>query len=64
MKVTITIEARRNQGVDSLADEIHALLPDRKALGKFLKDIIPAVLPVKFRLVQNQTQSSFIEFGE
>ena len=64
MRVTITIETKTPKGSRALADEIHALLPPREKIEEYLANIIPAVLPVKFRIVDRQTQSAFIEFDD
>lgn len=62
MKVTIEITVNSKQGIDAFADEVHALLPTREQIKDFRQDIVPAILPVKFRLVDRMAQKAFIEF--
>ncbi len=63
MKITITIKVGKS-GSESFAQEIHSLLPTIEQLKDFRQRVAPAVLPVKFRLIDNQTQSAFIEFDD
>jgi hypothetical protein len=63
VKITITIEVGA-KGSESFAQEIHSLLPTIEQLKDFRQRIIPAVLPVKFRIVDNQKQTAFIEFDD
>jgi hypothetical protein len=62
MKITIEITVNSKQGIAAFADEVFALLPTREQIKEFRQNTVPAILPVKFRLVDRQTQSAFIEF--
>ena len=64
MKITITIVPSRGTGVEPFADEVSALLPTREQLVDYRRRVTDAVLPVKFRIAQSSTQSSFIEFDD
>lgn len=64
MKITVEIEVKRNKGNTAFAEEVHSLLPTLEQLEDFRRKIVPAVLPVKFRIVDSMTQSSFIEFDD
>ncbi len=64
MKITITLEVNSKQGLASFAEEVVSLLPDMEQVKDFRQNIIPAILPIKFRLVDNQTQKAFIEFDD
>ena len=63
MKITITIEVGA-KGTEAFAQEVHALLPTVEQLKEYRTKIIPAVLPVKFRIEERQTHSAFIEFDD
>ena len=64
MKITIEIDINAAKGSAAFSDEVAALLPTREQLHNFRKAISPVVLPVKFRVVDRQTQRSFITFED
>jgi hypothetical protein len=62
MKVTITIKVNKNK--DAFANAVHSLLPTKDQLKEYAAAIVPAVLPVKFRIAENQRSSAFIQFDD
>jgi len=63
MNVTITIKVE-GKGKNAVAAEIESLLPTRDMLIEYIDAIVPAVLPVKFRIADRQKHSAFIQFDD
>jgi len=63
MNVTITIKVGA-KGKKATAAEIASLLPTTDMLTEYIDAIVPAVLPVKFRIADRQQHSAFIQFDD
>ena len=61
-KLTITIEFDHGYGAERFADVVLEALPDHAKLVELRKAIVPAILPVKFRLAGKL--DAFLEFDE
>lgn len=61
MKVLIEMKLKA-KGSSAMADEIHGLLPSLDYLINRVESTRALVGPAKYRLTDNQTQSSYITF--